>query len=58
MNEVVQILMKRDGLTINEAKNLVDEAREEILFYHDEAEDIMMDMLGLEMDYIWEVIGS
>lgn len=56
MNKVVQILMERDGLTINEAKNLVDEARGEILFYPDEAEEIMMDMLGLEMDYIDDVL--
>lgn len=56
MNKVVQILMDRDGLTENEAENLVDEARGEILFYPDEAEEIMMDMLGLEMDYIDYVI--
>lgn len=56
MNKVIQILMARDGLTEKEAKNLVDEARGEILFYPDEAEEIMMDMLGLEMDYIDYVI--
>lgn len=57
MNKIIQILMERDGMTEEEATVLVEETREEI-FNSDpwEAEDIMADMLGLEMDYIMDLI--
>lgn len=57
MNKIIQILMDRDGMTKEEATILVEETREEI-FNSDpwEAEDIMADMLGLEMDYIMDLI--
>ena len=56
MNKVVQILMERDGMTRSEAESRVSDCREEILFYPDEADEIMMDMLGLEMDYLFDLI--
>lgn len=53
MNRVVEILMERDGMTKNEAEKLINETREVILEGDPfEAEDIVLDMLGLEMDYI------
>lgn len=58
-NRVVEILMKRDGMSEEEATDLVDETREELLNCDPwEAEDIMADMLGLELDYIFDVIGT
>lgn len=57
MNKVVEILMKRDGMTKSEAEELVDKTREEILAADPfEAEDVMYDMLGLEMDYIMDIL--
>jgi hypothetical protein len=59
MNRVVKILMERDDMTRDEAERLFSEVREEILKADPwEAEDIMLDMLGLEMDYIFDVIFS
>lgn len=49
--------MERDGLTKQEAEERVDEVRE-MLSESDpwEAEDILMDELGLEMDYIFDIL--
>lgn len=61
MNRVVQILMNRDGMTETEAReavqDCVDMMEEAIEAGHYlEAEDIFMDELGLEPDYIFDVI--
>ena len=53
MNETKRILMERDGLTEKEAQELMDETREMLL---DGDFDAMMDMLGLEDDYIFDLI--
>ena len=56
-NEIVRILMKRDGLSREEAIERVEEVREMISEADPwEAEDIMADELGLEMDYIFDII--
>jgi hypothetical protein len=57
-NEVVRILMERDGITEEEAVERVEEVRE-MLSDADpwDAEDILADELGLEMDYIFDIIG-
>ena len=61
MNKVVKILMERDNMSELEAENLVDECREELEYAvndgsWEEAECIMRDYLGLEMDYIWDIV--
>ena len=56
MNTVVKILMKRDGMTKEDAVALVEETSEEIMMNPDEAEEIMMNNLGLEMDYIFDIL--
>lgn len=57
MNKVVKILMERDGMTKKEAENLIEETREMILASSSTyADDIMLDMLGLEPDYIMDII--
>lgn len=58
MKEVVNILMKRDGISKSEAVSLVNETRELILTSDPfEADQIMADMLGLEPDYIMDLIA-
>ena len=61
MNKVVEILMRRDGLTESEASTWLSEVKSEI----DEAlaseeyslvEDIVASELGLEMDYILDIM--
>lgn len=54
MNKVVKILMERDGLSEQEAKDLIDECREALEEGNPEA---IQDYLGLEDDYIFDVLG-
>ena len=61
MERVIQILMKRDGLTREEAKDLVDETRDLLIEAaangdYFECDQIMADQLGLEPDYIMDII--
>lgn len=57
MNKIIEILMKRDGIDEEEARALVEETRDEIISLDDpmEADNIMMDYLGLEPDYILDI---
>ena len=56
MNRVVAILMKRDGITEEQATELVQETREDLINADPfEAEDIVASNLGLEMDYLLDI---
>ena len=60
-NEVIQILMDRDGMTEDEAKELIREVRSMVMEAIErgdfiEAEEIFMSELGLEPDYIFAVL--
>lgn len=58
MDSVVEILIRRDGLTKSEANDLIEETRELLLTSDPfEADQIMADQLGLEPDYILDIIG-
>lgn len=58
MGQIEKILMERDNMSLSDAKDLVNETRELILESDPfEADDIMADMLGLEPDYIMDLIG-
>lgn len=54
MNKVIKILMKRDGISYDEAKDLVMQCREALESGDNEA---IQDYLGLEDDYIFDIIG-
>lgn len=61
MEEVIQILMARDGISQEEATARVKEVREMLLEALDSGdteslEDIFMDELGLEPDFILDFI--
>ena len=62
MNEILQILMERDELTKKEAIELVNDTISMIQFElsqgggYDDVANIVADQLGLEMDYIMELI--
>ena len=60
MNEVIKVLMNRDGLTYEDAKEEYELVRDDILeSIADgccEIEDILLNNLGLEMDYIFDFI--
>lgn len=57
MNEIVEILMRRDGISRLEAENLIEECKEELWSAatrgsYQECEDIVALYLGLEPDYL------
>ncbi len=61
MNRVVSILMNRDGITEAEAKEMVQDTRdaiqEAIAFGdYDLVDDIIAGDLGLEPDYVMDII--
>lgn len=61
MKSIKQILMDRDDMTAEEAEDLIAEVKEEIQIAAENmdyslVEDIMYGDLGLEMDYIFELI--
>jgi len=59
MNKVVEILMNRDGMPQDHAERLVQETRDEIMMLDNplEADDVLMDYLGLEPDYLEDVLN-
>ena len=59
MNPVIEILCRRDGIGVKEAAERVREVQELIAqsnYDYDECEDILATYLGLEMDYIHDLI--
>lgn len=64
MNRVVEILMKRDNISKSEAEALVEQTREEIeeccaqgMYDYDAAEEAIYENLGLELDYVFDIMG-
>lgn len=60
MESIEEILIRRDGLSASEAKELVRETKSLILASNDitEVDQIMADKLGLEPDYIMQLFGA
>ena len=61
MSKIAKVLMKRDGMTYEEANNLIDEAREALQNYLDVgdsfgAKHVCEEFFGLEPDYLDELI--
>lgn len=55
---VVDILMKRDGISEEEANSLIEDTASEILDCTNvlDADEILMDNLGLEPDYLLDIL--
>ena len=56
MSELIKVLMRRDNMTEQEVICLVSDVRDRMIENPDKAEDIMLSDLGLEMDYIFDII--
>ena len=61
INKVVQILMSRDNLTREEAEHILHTVRDDIDVVladgdYQAVEDIVYTELGLEMDYIFDIL--
>ena len=55
MEDIVNILMKRDGISKEEALELLEDVKdmmEEVSYNPEECENIFETELGLELDYI------
>jgi hypothetical protein len=58
MNKVVKILMERDGMEKQDAIEMVQETRDAILSCDPfDADDVLRCELGLEPDYLFDVLG-
>lgn len=57
ISKVLKILQERDDISLEDAKDLVDETREMIIREPEDAEQIMAEQLGLEPDYLFDVLG-
>lgn len=60
-NPIINVLMKRDGMSMEEALSRYSDVKKLMLDAVDrgsysEAEDILADELGLEVDYIYYII--
>lgn len=54
---LIEILQNRDGLTKQEAKDLILQTREELLESDTcYADEIIMENLGLEPDYLMDIL--
>ena len=56
MNPIIKILMERDEMSKQEATELYNQVQEMIMENPMEAEEIMLLELGLEMDYIFDIV--
>jgi len=56
MYSIKQTIMRRDGLTADEAQDLLDEAIQAVEDGMD-AEDACSEFFGLEPDYMWDLIS-
>ena len=56
MNRVINILMKRDGIEYEDARSLVKETKDEIISNPIDANEIIKDYLGLEPDYLEDIL--
>ena len=61
-DRILAILMERDELTEEEAREQVEDAAQSITDImenggsYEEAEDVLLEDLGLEMDYIFDLL--
>lgn len=55
VESIKQILMRRDGMSADEAEELIQEAREAVVEGQD-PEEVCRDYFSLEPDYIWELL--
>ena len=61
MKKIIEILMARDGMTYEEAKEAYEDTKSELMDAIDgtsclDPEEVLMGELGLEMDYIFDFI--
>jgi hypothetical protein len=61
MNKIIKILMERDGMTYEEAKEAYEDTKAELMDAIEgnsvlDPEEVLLGELGLELDYIFDFI--
>jgi len=56
MRSLLAVLMKRDGYSRDEALEMIAEAKEMVLEYGRDPEEVLLDEFGLEGDYIFDLL--
>ena len=54
-NRIIQILMDRDGMTLDDAEQMLEDAHE-AAFDGEDPEEILSDWFGLEPDYVFDLL--
>ena len=57
METLEPVLIRRDGMTQEEAREMIEEARERVLENMENPEEILHSEFGLEPDYLFDLIG-
>lgn len=59
MKDIIRILVERDGISEEEARALINETRDEIMMLDNplEADVVLMEYLGLEPDYLFDILN-
>ena len=57
LNPLVLILLERDGLSLDDAQAVFDEAQDLVRAGAD-PEEVLQDEFGLEPDYLYDLIGD
>lgn len=56
MTELERVLVKRDEITLEKARRQIQEVKEMILSGEKRLEDALLDYLGVEPDYIFDIL--
>lgn len=55
-NKIIEVLMRRDGMTRHEATQELLQCRKMVLEQGENPEDVLADFFGLELDYIFDLL--
>ena len=55
VDSILEVLMRRDGLSKEEAQERIDEAKQ-MVADGDDPEEVVHYEFGLEPDYIWDIM--
>ena len=58
LNPIVVILMQRDDFPLRDALEALEDARMEVFEHGRDPAEVLLEELGLEPDYIFDLIGD
>ena len=56
METLKEVLMRRDEMTSKEADEIIQEMRNMVMEDGEDPEEVLMNMVGLEPDYIFDIL--